>query len=441
MDNTNTNLPDQQPPNQPMPEKKWYEHRVILAVIVLAFIACISVLAYLILLKPEASLPTTVNPTKKNLQTPTTPPVIAKQSELTIEGTSIYQTIGQRKKILFTNVQNVSEARLGPDGNTVHFKLTTANESNQANCANLASVVTPAEPGYSNPPPSQAPWDYKRVANYATIEGCGDFGQSGGYIQNTNYFVYLKIDPSNTTQLFIENLQTKEVQSFPIDSQIWAQVKNTTVNNTVTSLIVGLKDNKGATYYYPQRSVFITNGKLLVAIGRMAVAIDLAKNKLLGIELLISPNYGIVADSFWFHSNNTSPLILMESGSFVAVFDLSGNDLQVTGLSKYPQPSNSRYKTPLFELGQQNLLLHFYKETEITNQVSKQDLAYFQNELNPPETQDVKNSEIQTKLMNTGKYIEVQCELPGGMGPSGCWTITKGNEYQVTPGQGISVIK
>ena len=359
------------------------------------------------------------------------------EAEFIIEGQNIYQKIGQDKQLLFTNAENVNEVRRGPDGKTIHFKLKEYSR-NQARCANLFTQVTPPGSNYNNPPPSRAPWDYQKIGNAYTIESCGGFNNISGFINNTNYFSYITVDSSKAVSLFLLDTATQVNKIFPVDSQIWNQTISNSDNMT------GFKDIGGSTYYYPQDAASVPNGKLLLAVGRLLIAADITRNTLLGTELLIEPKYHIAQDAFGLTSNPVSPLVLISSSwegpsTFDAVLDLSGNNLQVIDLHKYPQPI-SWFETPLFEWNQQVLLLHFYTQKDITNQVSQQDLKYFDLS-RPVEDMDKKNSEIQTKLMSTGKYIEVVCDLPPGMFNSACYALIKDNIYQVTPGQGIIKLK
>ena len=79
----------------------------------------------------------------------------------------------------------------------------------------------------------------------------------------------------------------------------------------------------------------------------------------------------------------------------------------------------------------------------VTDQVSKQDLVYFENTNITSEQKNNKNNEVKIKLMATGKYVGVNCLLPSGedLGQAGCIAITKGVEYQVIPGRGLLILK
>ena len=124
-----------------------------------------------------------------------------------------------------------------------------------------------------------------------------------------------------------------------------------------------------------------------------------------------------------------------------AILDLSTNNLRVIDLHKYSQPGINGFETPFFEWKERNLLLHFYTQKDITDQISKADLDYFSDMNRSYEDLSQKENEIKEKLMSTKKYVEVGCSLVPGMFEGACYALTPGNEYQIMPGKELIRLK
>lgn len=347
----------------------------------------------------------------------------------------IYKNTKPDKQLLFYNAKDIELMRLGPDGNTIHFKI--LEKARGAKCAYLATVVGKIEPGIPDPPPRVAPWDYNKIANYGTIEGCGESGQSGGYA-NDGSFSYFKKDFSGKVSLVIERPQNGEILTLAISDSDWS--KSTYEYQTDTN---SFKDKNGNLFYYPKDRIIIGE-KGLFAIGRFVIAVDLAKKKNIGTVLLIKPTYDIIGDAYWFSFDINSPLVVLESGwegwnMLNAVMDLSQEKFRVISLSGYRQPNNV-YKTHLASWDNTNLSLHFYKEVNVTNLISEaQQKEFFANLTE--EQYKTKTHAAEKQIMLTGKYVDARCALGYGMGESKCTALTQGDEFRMKPGGQLEKIK
>lgn len=350
------------------------------------------------------------------------------EERFTIKGDKIFDG----SEVLFTNVENVNEVRLGPDGKTIHFKV--VGDNYQAHCANLESEIGTAFPGYPSPPPTSPPWDYKEINDFATIKGC-DGHLPGGYLKNSDYFSYLKLIKGSDGFLIVENLASGDSIEIPVGSNLLEGFFDAEERRGNSYWVLGIEGKDGFIYHYPRVDSPPVNGKFVMAFGRLILAVDVDQQKLLGGVAMNAPDYSVVIDSFWFIASEGSPLVVVESGwegykRLEALLDLSEDILKIVKLNSYQEslPDISDIKTVQWE--GERVLLTFYNQIDVTSEVDVDIEAL--NEL-PIEKIQEEEEKTKAELLQTGKYAKVFCSLEYGI-LTGCFAVVDLVSYSYTPG-------
>lgn len=388
----------------------------------------------------------------------TPPDVISEKTgeKLELRDSEIFAISAEGEKKLFTNVSKVEAMRMGPDGKTIHFKVTQPRrgEDRAAHCANLEAQIRPSvDAGNPNPPPTQAPWDFQRIANAYTIEGCGTYGEAGGYLDTGDFFAYLKEAKSKDLVLVVEALADASTVSieFPKGSSLTGLDE---ITEDEDFGVAGFVNAEGERFFYPQEDAVLKDGLLVLAFGEKIVAVDIKAKKLIGTEYLTNPPYSIIAFSFWFHSKPNLPFVVVESGwegqsGFSVMLDIENGALYTHRLEKLAQANTNGYQAEFLQWDDQGLTLNFYKEVDITDQAMKNadpevaqvmkgiEKSYSEADWNALEK---KLDDVEAKERATGKYVDVLCQFPG-MAGGGCMGLTKGTTYRVTPGSGLKELK
>lgn len=339
-----------------------------------------------------------------------------------IKGSEVIEITDVGEEVIFTNIENIEEVRLGPDGGTLHFKV-VANKEDQY-CANLAGKVVPdPDPSTSlsdTPPPAVPPWNYKRLGEAYTVPVCGENGRTGGYLKESNYFAFIEQRSPKEFYLIIQNLSDLTLTSIRLDPGIVNEENNFSWIKGSTS------QSNGYTYYYPQADSKYTDEKLVIAIGRLIIALDVPQKRLLGTLSLIEPDYNIVLNSFWFLTQEDSPLILVESGwegalRFQTLIDLSNNKLKVVPLVAYDQGLLGFHATRA-EWKDNGVVFYFHERIDISDEAGISDDDWTRVDLD----------NLASQLKASGNYIDVYCTL---IAEAGCFAITNTNldRYRYTP--------
>lgn len=355
-----------------------------------------------------------------SLQTQTTsasPSVF--QNKLRLQDGKVVERLNGQETILFTNVENVSEVRLGPDQRTIHFRMIQPN-SNQSFCADLESKIEPAPGYYSNPPPTQPPWDYKRVGHAYTINHCNNYG-AGGYLKSSPYFVYLVIKNLNDGMIVYEDLNTKKVDSVKVDPQFIKGFTDGTPPMTGSYLVDPILGNDGYNYVYPHQDAKVLDNKLVLAFGRLVLGIDIDNNRWMGAKefLYKDKDNVVIATSFYLLNEKSLPFVVMEAGwegppTLVSIFDVSSSEFKNVEISHLD-------KRPWFDYGisplvweEKSLLFNFAQVDVITDQLPLQYRQGF--EFRDENQMKTINQQAENILKKSSLYQDVKCDLAIGLG-------------------------
>jgi hypothetical protein len=342
-----------------------------------------------------------------------------------IKDSEILEVKNSEKKVLFTNAENVEEVKLGPDDKTLHFK--TKENRQYGNCVILTDRVSP-DPYPINslertPAPINPPWDYQRLGEAYTIKTCENSGKTGGYLKNSDYFVYMQKEPDMQLTLYIIGKNKQE--KIKLDSNI--------LGNTGNLVDEFINSDSSYVYYYPQIDAKLNDNVIIFAIGRLVLAVDVGKNKLLGSLLLNEPEYNISGNSFWFKTSENSSVVLVESGwegflRFEALIDV-GQSRFIT-IPLYPHDKgviSFQIQRAVWE-DENKVLFNFYKPINISDEAGWSKIDNLA---------DIDLEELEEQLEATGNYLEVDCRL---IGEDGCFAITNKNvdKYEYTQKNGLT---
>lgn len=363
--------------------------------------------------------------------------------EFQISGSEVIQIRNGQKSVLFKNVTGVSEVRLGPDGRTLHFKVTNFdNQKPQELCADLESKIQSPPPDYGiEAPPTTPPWDYQKIAHAYTINHCNTY-KAGGYMKSSDYFVYLKLTSPTQGQLYYENLKNGELEQVSIKSELLTgfndgyEAKGTTPGKTNSYWVDAITGKDGAQYFYPQQDSYLQNKYLVLALGRLIIAIDVQKSTLIGGFA----QEGVVATSFRFLSQNSLPFVVVESaweGPAVLneIIDVSNSNFKTVRLSSFDKRSYYGFNIEPIVWENNGALFNF---TDFEDATKKLPSSYDFNNL--PINDDAKmvqiNSQAEQLLKDQYGYLEVKCSLGPGM-VSGCDGLKKINHYKYSSENGL----
>ncbi len=345
--------------------------------------------------------------------------------QLIVRDGGIYEKIAGEERHLFLDAQNVKKARFGPDGKSIHFLVIPDSRRFLASCANLKD--------FSDFIPFQkAPWDYGSVGHGYFMRTCGSAGYSGGYLKNAPFFAHIEITPSGETVLFIENLSTKKKSeiSLPRDSFQDVEEKNNVRGGYCVDGCYGVKAESGSFYLYPVQDAYLMQEKLVLAFADILIAVDVEKNIFLGSEVLSNPPEQIISSSVEFDFQENFPFIFITSGwshgrVSGTILDLSRGRLVLENFPEYSDPGRFGYGAPSFAWDEAGLTIQFYKEIEVTDEISKEEIAQLLKNLDSSE-------EAIAVTTSTDKYQEVSCFFDAR-----CFTITEGSRYTITPGKSL----
>lgn len=345
--------------------------------------------------------------------------------------------------IVFNNVTGVEKVRLGPDKKSFHFKVNIG-EKWPTRCITTGpnwhyAVATPS---------STRPWDYKNLGP-GIPHNCTDVNSSG-YLINSNYFVYLKAKFPDDGRLIIEDLLQEKVVNLPVDrvdlKGFFDGIHSAPLGRAASYWTDGIKGDDGYTYFYPQNDAELINGKLIVAVGRLVLAADILKEKLILALPLVEPDYNIISTAFWFLGEKGSPVVVVEAGwegwqGLQALVDLSGSAAKVINLRNLSKGGLNFFDTKLASWQDGKVVLTLFNTVEIAEQEAgvNKDKINSLNEAN--DESGIKAEEIiaKTRLMKSNKYKDVWCNLSFGM-YSGCWGMINYTQYQYVPGGSLEKI-
>lgn len=340
--------------------------------------------------------------------------------------------------LLFENVNGVVEARKGPDGHTIHFKL--APDTVGAKCADLETKVEPSVSTFSllpSPAPIKAPWDYKLINIADTIDNCNyNYQLSGAYLDDSSFFVYIKIDDQQKRgSLIFVDLDKNISFSFNLIEDILPGFfeNNPSRKQHYWYWATPMVGKDGSFYFYPGTSSRNKNGKYLIGFGRLLFGIDTENQIYLGQLVLAGPN--IVSDAIRFSENEVFPVALAVSywgGAYnlEALIDFSGNDLKIINLNKYGKGHLGLFDIKDIEWKDNSVVVRFF-ETKFISVGEEGVVAYGKNADKNFVAQ--KERETEQRLKNQGEYEEVACILTPHQG-TGCYAAFNLVSYEYTLG-------
>lgn len=354
----------------------------------------------------------------KNLNTNKTAEeeVIEVDDGLEIKGDKIYKD----DELLFNNVSNVEEVRSGPDNDTIHFKVKSPDKDSKY-CADLSTEVTDVSEYADKDTPREAPWDYAKIAHAYTIDGCGFFQYTGGYLKTTDYFVYIKIDKDNNTEVVVEDMDQQKLFSESIDYSLIEKFDEQTYAGSISEFT----DDEGNRYLYNQDDATPEKNKSVVGFNSLVVGIDYEAKKLLGTHFFAEDFYNM-GPFYQFKSNPDSSIVVVIFAyeimyQPVALFDVSEDNLEIVSLLDYEINAPMFDDYDLIEWGGDGVTLNkqAYEDIEI-------------EDLYEQVTEAGGEDALAEKLNNElPKYSDVHCEF--GM-LTGCYGLLGIQPYKYTPG-------
>lgn len=360
--------------------------------------------------------------------------LLHKQSQIGVP--PVFRVVGDKifkeSQLFFVNVNGVKEARLGPDGTTVHFK--TDGSKGAALCANLATKIEQPSSNYLNPPPRQVPWDYQRIGHAYTLNDCG--GLAGGYLKNSDHFSYLIIDKGTKKGvLVVEDANAGTVLKLNIDPALLAGFldgDNKRINSYWGTEIVS---SDGKNYYYPHNDSYEINGKLVLSFARLILAADTNKQSFLGGFALIDPEYNVVATSFWFHTKEGIPVIIIESGwegvyRYEALVDISGEKIKIEKITNLDKSGFGLFELRNVSWLVDGVALNLYTEEDVSSRVRDISERIKIDE----DIRGIKAAEDKAvdRLKKDKSYYDVKCIFSPGI-IAGCFAAINPVSYQYKP--------
>ena len=339
-------------------------------------------------------------------------------------------------ELLFINAHNVSEALVGPDGHTVHFKV--PDSSRGAKCADLQSEIVQLPPNYPSPPPVEAPWDFNRINHAYTIGGCKEANQTG-FIANGNIFAYIVIEEKDKGKLVILDLDKKERLELDLQEEVLDGFFSEDPKRVEDYWSTPISGNNGMYYIYPQDNTEEFNNKTILAFGRLLLGVDLKKKKLLGSVALTSPPYNVVANSFSFVENSNLPLAVVTSSwegyvNLEALLDFDGETMKVINLNSYTEGHIDVFDIKDIAWKPDSVVLSFFEVER-----KDEDLTFYDMDEYSEKFIKEKQLEKERELEEVGEYEEVECFLTYGI-YTGCYGAYNISRYEYSPGGSLRKI-
>lgn len=383
---------------------------------------CLSVILVLIS-NPSKFLvipsPEFLEKSKSVLETAINQPTPTIKSEVKETGNILFKKTEDEKK-------EIEEIRQGPDGTSVHFKFL-----NQ---------------------------DLSQKNGDMVLSNCGMYGEPNGYLWQSDNFAFIEIDDSDQASVVIEDLKSKEISEIPLTTELTEGLmekiehKNGQVINQKMFSVYKNKyeaheslGKNDKTYFYPGCDTKVSDDKLIIYFGQLALALDKTKKEILGNLALIEPEYSYqeLAFNFRVYSSEKLPSINIIEGlwegdeKFQALLDLSGDKLKVVNLTNYNERLYNLLKTNRVVWKEDSVIINFFKTEDLTDSLIEQKFGknhgYFSSIENDYEKRKAEQESIASQLKISGNYEEVVCDFQGGM-YSGCQVMISFDSYRYTPG-------
>lgn len=354
-----------------------------------------------------------------------------------VEGSELFEVTDSDKNLLFENLDNVQEARIGPDGTTIHFKRSSY-QSYHGYCAQLVESVVPVYypypySGIKDPAPRKAPWDFQKIGDAYTIPDCGEF-RAGGYLEESDYFAYIELK-GKEGYLVIEELDSNKAFWYKLDEKY---ITGLEAKDGVPGIyeVVPIEDtNTGSKYVYAQAGTYLGGGKLIAAFGRLILVVDTQRGKLIGELPLVGAEYDVALNAFGLITEGQAPSIVVVSGfwegyiSLQTILDVSDGKLKVFGLRDVFKPIFAFGNAQMLEWGKDSVIIRNYKVIDDTPE------DFYDNTGNPEGL-----SGVQERLIKEKGYLDAFCsELF-----SGCKAVREDSvdsEYRYTREEGLVKIR
>lgn len=192
----------------------------------------------------------------------------------------------------------------------------------------------------------------------------------------------------------------------------------------------------GQSYYYPHNDSYEVDDKLVLSFARLILAVDTNKQTFLGGFALTDPEYNVVSTSFWFHSKEMIPLVVVESGwegvsKYNALVDLSGEKIKVEKIESLDKTGFGLFDLKKITWENGGVTLSLYAEEDVSNKVS--DIT--KSIKNYEDIQEIKAAEDKAlaRLRQDKSYYDVKCMLSPGI-IAGCFAALNPVTYYYKPG-------
>ncbi len=170
---------------------------------------------------------------------------------------------------------------------------------------------------------------------------------------------------------------------------------------------------------YPHNDSYMVNGRLVLSFGSLVLAVDTNSQVLLGGIALTIPEYRhVMTPSFWFHSKENIPLVVIESkwegrGKYNAIVDFSGDEIKVEKI----EDLDKAIFVGLFDLKKVTwenggVKLSLYTEKVVSDEVAD----IIEGIKNDEDEQEIKMAEEKAvaRLKQNKSYYDVKCMLSPG---------------------------
>lgn len=333
------------------------------------------------------------------------------QSRYILKNSNIMRVTDNQEEIFIAYIpQEIKEVRVGLEGKTLHFKIRGDLESEYKTCVEISTITKGL--------------DYKSIPRGCRGYDGSSYMEAGGYLKNSNYFVYISLEESNYI-LNMENLTNQETTKIPISSQLFP-----TINEK--------------THLYPREDIRLANNKIILAFDRKLIIFNPSSSKVEGYYNLEEVVGNILTGS------EMTPLIMQQlqyegPKSLFAILDLSSDKLKVISLEDYRIGFyEDLYNIQQFEWTEDGVVINspqtrFYSVKDLETLLGKTPSYYYSHPITSDKLkikEEENNAEQYINSLNG--YQKVVCVLDAsqeGVGSPalGCYALIHVDTYKYKP--------
>lgn len=415
--------------------------RLLIALFILVILLCAAIGAAAdVVYRRSQSVPqkplvdqSSANPTSSSAPQPVT----YANKEFLLAGTEVLLVENGQQIPFLTNVASVSAIRLGPDGDTLHFRSSVGAEDGRRLCTQL----TPSNEGtYGQWTRTLPPWDFSALDSNMRLLPC-----RSGFLRKVPYFSYLEKTPTGEMFVHYENVESSKSNLVRINPSVF---QGQTEEGTPLADYFwesSIPDAKGSYFIYPHEAVQ-AGPSLVIAFDRLIMAIDTDSNQITGSKYFTPKEteneYMMVADLYFFKHEDLSPFIVIESGWegsawLVGLIDISDKQfklLSLRQLGNLPWFDFSKENKYIWSTASLQINWPLAENIPLESLIDEATLTKI-SDMDAVERSTVKR-ETEQKILQTGKYLQARCELSDGYG-SGCEGFLGIKRYRYSSADGL----